>query len=166
MRHSKSVERIFLVFVGRKKYLLDSIQVTSVTSENNRRTAGITALSAFFLVGAVMSLGAAVSLAIPNDLLGSMWRLNPRTHVSLSSLGVWATLLLLSVSMLCAVASVGLWRGSRLGYWTALSLIAINLIGDVTNVLLGTEPRAIIGIPIAASLLVYLLRKRTRNALG
>ncbi len=138
--------------------------VTSVTTETNRRTWGITALSAFFLLGAVISLGAGVSLAFPKGLLESMWRLNPRAHVSLSSLGVWAILLLLTVSILCAVASVGLWRGSRLGYWTAVSLIAINLIGDVTNVMLGTEPKAIIGIPIAASLLVYLLRKRIRNA--
>ena len=137
------------------KALVPKSQVTSVTTETNRRIWGITAFRAFFLFGAVISLGAGISLALTNGPLESMWRLNPRAHVSLSSLGVWAILLLVAVSKLCAVASVGLWRRSGLGYWTAVSLIAINLIADITNVLLNTESRTIIGIPIAASLLVY-----------
>jgi hypothetical protein len=39
----------------------------------------------------------------------------------------------------------------------------INLIGDVTNVLLGTEPKAAIGIPIVLAILAFLLSRRMRK---
>jgi uncharacterized membrane protein (DUF2068 family) len=125
---------------------------------------GITALSIFFIAGAAISLTASLSLLRPNSFLESMWRLNPRAQENLSSLGRWAVLLLATVSVFCAAAAVGLWRGSRWGHWLAIGLIVMNLIGDVTNVLLGTEPRAIVGIPIAAAILLYLLSKRVRSS--
>jgi uncharacterized membrane protein (DUF2068 family) len=93
-----------------------------------------------------------------------MWRLNPRAQDNLSSLGLWAVLLLAIVSLSCATAAIGLWRGSRWGLWLAIGLIATNLIGDITNVLLGTEPRAIVGIPIAAAILLYLVSKKVRSS--
>jgi hypothetical protein len=37
-------------------------------------------------------------------------------------------------------------RGSRWAYRVAVSLIAINLTGDIANTMLGTEPRAIVGV--------------------
>ena len=86
-----------------------------------------------------------------------MWRINPRAHENLTSLGLWAVLLLLTVSIFCAAASFGLWWTPRWGYRLAVGLITINLIGDVTNVLLGTEPRAIVGVPVAAAILAYLM---------
>ena len=129
-----------------------------------QRLRGITALSIFFLAGAAISLTASLSLLRPNNFLESMWLLNPRAQENLSSLGLWAVLLLATVSVFCAAAAIGLWRGSRWGHWLAIGLIAMNLIGDVTNVLLGTEPRAIVGIPIAAAILLYLLSKRVRSS--
>jgi uncharacterized membrane protein (DUF2068 family) len=127
------------------------------------RLRGITALSIFFLAGAAISLTASLSLLRPNSFLESMWRLNPRAQENLSSLGRWAVLLLAIVSLFCATAAIGLWRGSRWGHWLSIGLIATNLIGDVTNVLLGTEPRAIVGVPIAAAILVYLLSNKVRE---
>ena len=128
------------------------------------RLGGITALSIFFLAGAAISLTASLSLLRPNSFLESMWRLNPRAQENLSSLGLWAVLLLAIVSLFCATAAIGLWRGSRWGHWLAICLIATNLIGDITNVVLGTEPRAIAGIPIAAAILLYLLSKKVRRS--
>ena len=139
-----------------------------VPKESLARTAhrprGITALSIFFLAGAAISLTASLSLLRPNSFLESMWRLNPRAHENLSSLGLWAVLLMATVSVFCAAAAIGLWRGSRWGHWLAIGLIATNLIGDITNVLLGTEPRAIVGIPIAGAILLYLLSKKVRSS--
>lgn len=117
----------------------------------------ITALSIFFLVGALISLTASLSLLLPNSFLRSMWRLNPRAHENLSSLGLWAVILLGAVSLFCAAAAIGLWRESRWGYRIAIGLMVVNLVGDVTNVVLGTEPRAIVGVPIAATILIYLV---------
>ena len=124
------------------------------------RPPGITALSIFFLAGAAISLTASLSLLRPNSFLESMWRLNPRAQENLSQLGLWAVLLLATVSVFCAAAAIGLWRGSTWGHWLAIGLIGTNLIGSITNVLLGTEPRAIVGIPIAAAILLYLLKIR------
>ena len=123
---------------------------------------GITALSIFFLAGAVISFVASISLLAPDSFLRPMWRLNPRAQENLSMLGFWAVVLLGTVSLLCAAAAIGLWRTARWGYWLAITLIVVNLIGDVTNVLLGTEPRAIVGVPIAGLILAYLLSKRVR----
>ena len=132
--------------------------------EIETRRWGITALTVFFLAGAAISLTAGISLFLPNSFLGSIWRLNPRAHEKLTSLGVWGSILLSTVSAFCAAAAIGLWCRLRWGYWIAVCLIGINLIANVTNVLLGTEPRAIVGIPIAAAILAYLMRKRVREA--
>jgi hypothetical protein len=103
------------------------------------------------------SLIASISLLLPNGFLELVWRLNPRAHENLSGLSLWAVLILSTVSMCCAAAAIGLWRGSRWGHWLAVGLILTNLLGNVTNVVLGTEPRAIVGVPITASLLAYLI---------
>ena len=127
-------------------------------AEAKNRTRGITALSIFFTVGAFISLIAGLSLLFPDGLLEAMWRINPRARMELGSIGGWAIVLLLAVSMSCFIAAVGLWRGNVWGHRVAVALIAINLIGDLANTLLGTEPRAIVGVPIAALLLWYLLK--------
>ena len=136
------------------------------TKSESRRPWGITALSVFFLAGAAISLTASVSLLLPGSSLKWMWRINPRALESLTSLGFWAVILMLTVSMFCAAASLGLWRTSRWGYWFAVGLITINLIGDLANVVLGTEPRAIVGVPVAAAILAYLTSKKVRKLFG
>ena len=121
------------------------------------RPRGITALSIFFAAGAAIAFTAAVSLLLPNSFLAPLWRLNPHGHESLVKLGSWAVLLMLTVSALCAAAAIGLWRCARWAYWLAVGLIFTNLLGSLGNLLLRAELRAIVGIPIAAALLAYLL---------
>ena len=60
------------------------------------------------------------------------------------------------------MAAIGLWRRAKWGYKIAVGLIAINVVGDVANTLTGVEPRAIVGVPIALTILIYLFRKRVR----
>lgn len=127
------------------------------------RPAGITALSVFFAAGALISFTSCVSLLFPGSFLEPMWRLNPRAREAFTGMSGYAILLLSTVSAACASASVGLWRGKRWGYLIALALFIFNLIGDITNVLLGVEPRAIIGIPIVALLLWYLSTQNVRR---
>ena len=48
--------------------------------------------------------------------------------------------------------------------WLAVGLILTNLLGNAINVVLGTEPRAIVGVPIAAAVLAYLMvSKKVRD---
>src|SRR5712664_918730 len=91
-----------------------------------------------------------------------MWRLNPRGHDGLVHIGLWAVALLFAASLACAAAGIGLWRRTRWGHATAITLIAINLFSDLVNAVVGTEPRAIVGVPIAFALILYLMSKRVR----
>src|SRR5947208_14670648 len=127
------------------------------------RPIGITALSLFFLFGAGASFVSFISLLFPGSFLEPIWRLNPRARAGLGGWGVWAVILKGSVCLACALAPVGVWRGARWGYWLAVSLLAINLLGDILNVFLGTEPRAVIGIPIALAILAFLVSRRARR---
>jgi hypothetical protein len=126
-----------------------------MTTASRVRPVGVTTLSVFFWGGALT-----ISLSLPGSFLERLWRLNPRAREGLAEIGAWAILLMGAVSVACAMAAAGLWRGSRWGYWLALTLLAINLIGDIANVLLGTEPRAAVGIPIVIAILVFLLVSR------
>jgi hypothetical protein len=131
--------------------------------ESETRPIGITALSVFFLFGATMSFVASVSLLFPGSFLEPMWQLNPRAREGFAGIGAWAVVLMCALCIACASAAVGLWRGARWGYRLAVALLAINLLGDIVNVVLRTEPRAVIGIPIVVAIFTFLMSKRVRR---
>src|SRR6266480_5395422 len=134
-----------------------------MTRELHARPFGITSLIIFFLAGALISFLASVSLLIPLSFFEAMWRVNPRGHEGLVHIGLWAVVLLFAASISCAAAAIGLWRRARWGHRIAVTLIAINLMSDLVNAVMGTEPKAIVGVPIAFALLLYLSRKRVRD---
>ena len=128
-----------------------------------KRPIFITALGVFFIFGFLMSLIAAISLIFPGNFLESMWGLNPRAHESFRRIGIFAILLLLPVSAACLIAGIGFLRLRRWGYWLGIALLVVNLAGDIINVIVGIEKRAIIGIPIALVLILALLRNNVRK---
>lgn len=131
-------------------------------AQSPKRPLGIAALSVFFVVGCLISFTAGLSLLVPR-FLEPMWRLNTHGHEGLLRIGLWGVALLFGASAFCAVAAIGLWRGARWGHIVAIVLITINLLSDLVNTIFGTEPRAIVGVPIALALLFYLMTKRARN---
>jgi len=128
-----------------------------------KRPVGVGTLSFFSLVGAVVAGVAAVSLAFPGSLLEPMWQLNPRGHQGFERMHGWAVLLLAGVSGVCGITGIGLWRRRRWAYTLAVAGLSIHLMGDILSVVSGTEPRAIIGIPIVVALLVYLSRSHVKG---
>lgn len=130
------------------------------------RSTIVTAFVAFFALGACIAFVAAVALLTPGGFLEPIWRLNPRAQIAFASLGGWSIVLMSGVSALCLSAAVGLWRRKRWGYYLAIAILIINLIGDTTNVLLGTERRAVIGIPVALILLWLLSRRSMHTYFG
>ena len=58
---------------------------------------------------------------------------------------------------------LGLWRGQPWGYRLAIALLTVNLLADITNVVLGVEPRAALGVPIVAAMLAFLASRRVRS---
>ena len=127
------------------------------------RPNGIVALTALFLFGTVASFVSFVALAFPGSLLEPLWKLNPRAHEGFATMGPWAIVLMCVVCLACALTSVGLWRGTRWGYWLGVVMLAVNLLGDIANVLVGTERKALIGVPIVVVILIYLASRRVRS---
>ncbi len=104
-----------------------------------------------------MSFVAALALLLPDSGLQTMWRFNPQAQIGLAALGSWAIVLMLAVSGACGVAAVGLWRGAAWGRAAALTVLAVNLIADIGNAFYRGDLRTLIGVPIAAVLIGYLL---------
>ena len=126
------------------------------------RPFGVIALIMLFAIGTCASFLSAVSLLFPGSFLEPIWRLNPNARAGFSRIRSWAIVLMIAICIACIFTAAGLWRGRRWGYWLAVVMLVINLGGNVVNVVTGTEPRALIGIPIVGAMLAYLLRKRTR----
>jgi hypothetical protein len=126
------------------------------------RPGSVTALAIFFAVGATISLVTIVALLFPGGVLEPLWRLNPRARTGFATLGAWAPVLLAAVGLGCAAAARGLWSGRRWGRRLAMAPLAVNLAGNSVTVVLGMEPRALVGIPIAALLLLFLATARVR----
>ncbi|HME35351.1 MAG TPA: hypothetical protein VKF84_08940 [Candidatus Sulfotelmatobacter sp.] len=124
------------------------------------RLLGITTLSLFFAFGAVMSGLAAVMLLFPGSMLDPLWRVNPRAREGFAGLGVWAVLLMAVVCLACVTAATGLWRCRRWGLWSALAILGVNLVGDAANAALAHDWRALIGLPVCAAMILYLLAHR------
>ena len=135
-------------------------------TRSNVRPIGITALSLFFWFGTLASGLSFVSLLFPGSFLEPMWRLNPHAREGFAAIGAWAVLLMFVVCLACIAAATGLWRGARWGCITAVVMLSVNLIGDIANVVTGTEAKALIGVPIATGLIVYLMTKRVRAFFG
>src|SRR5215212_1951250 len=120
----------------------------------------VTVLILLFVIGVIASLISIISLTFPGSFLEPVWKLNPRAREGFAQMGGWSILLMSLVCVTCLLTAIGLWRGLRWGYWLAVLVLMINLVGDVLNVLVGTDRRAIVGIPIVLLLLIYLLRSK------
>jgi hypothetical protein len=119
-----------------------------------------TVLILLFVIGVIASLISLISLTFPGSFLEPVWKLNPRAREGFARMGGWSVLLMSVVCVTCLLTAIGLWRGLRWGYWLAVIVLSINLVGDVINVVVGTDRRAVVGIPIVLLLLIYLLRSR------
>lgn len=120
-------------------------------------------LIALFAIGTCASLTSAISLLFPGSFLEPIWRANPRAHEAFSHFTGWAIVLMGIVCIACLSTVIGLWKQRWWGYWLAVLMLISNLIGDLINVISGAERRAIIGVPVALLILVYLLRRNIRD---
>jgi hypothetical protein len=114
-------------------------------------------LAAFFAFGATMCALTTGLLLVPGTALDSLWRFNPDAHLAFQSFGNWSLVLMLTVGTACFFAAIGLWCGTRWGTRLAVIILALNMIGDLTNALFRHDYRALIGLPIGAAMISYLV---------
>lgn len=127
---------------------------------------GIKLLAGFFVFGAMMSGLAALTLFWPGTALDSIWTINPDGHRAMSAAGTGAAA---GMAVLCAIMSStarGLWLRHRWAWWVALCIFAVNAVADLTTAAVQHNPRTLIGVPIAAMIISWLLRPRVRSQFG
>jgi len=129
------------------------------------RPAGVVALSAFFALGAAISLCTAIALLFPGRALEPMWRLNPDAHAAFLAMRGWAIMLMAVVSAGCALSAIGLWQRAPWGRYLAVGLLAVNLLGDTANAIVRDDRRTLIGLPIGGALIAYLMSGRVKAAM-
>jgi hypothetical protein len=130
---------------------------------SRQRPPGITALSGFFVFGAAMSGLTCFLLLFPGTGLDPIWRLNPQAHEAFRGMGIWAVALMMIVCAACALAARGLWIRAPWGQRLALGILTVNLIGDLANAVFRGDLRTLIGLPIGAVLIGYLLTPQVRE---
>ena len=118
-------------------------------------------LASFFAFGCCMCAVTIVLLVFPGTALDAIWRLNPDGHAGFQTIGNWSVAIMLAVGAACGFAAIGLWRGARWGTRLALVILVLNMIGDLVNSVWRGDYRALIGLPIAAAIIVYLLRSKS-----
>jgi hypothetical protein len=122
--------------------------------------------AAFFAFGATMCGSTIGLLLFPGTAFDSLWRVNPEAHSAFQSFGGWAIFLMLGVGLGCAIAAIGLWSGTRWGVRLALVILSVNILGDLINVFVRHDYRALIGLPVGGAMIFYLafapaLRKKS-----
>ncbi len=131
-----------------------------ILEDRSNRSLGITAISWFFIFGALMSALTVTMLLFPGSVLEPIWRLNPRAHQHFILVGSWAVLLMAVVCVACTIAGCGLWKRAHYGYSMAVAILILNLVGDSANALIFYDWRTLIGLPIGGIMLCYLVVKR------
>ena len=98
-----------------------------------------------------------LALLFPSSEWEVMWRLNPEALPAFQAMGSWAILLMFSVATACAMAATGLWIRARWGLRLAILILLVNMAGDMGNAIIRGDLRTLIGLPIAAAMIWYLL---------
>lgn len=129
-----------------------------------RHPIGIILLVIFFTAGALICCIVMLALAFPGSFLESIWRLRPDARLELEQFGDWSIALMAAVGAACGVAAFGLARGAEWGRQLAIGVLTVNLVGDTFNAIFRRDLRTLLGLPIGA-LMIWYLMKRTPTRL-
>ncbi len=126
------------------------------------RPRGFIPIGVFFIFGATMAGYAAITLFRPGTILDALWALNKQGHAGLLPFGRKAGLLFSLLSGMLATAAIGWSRRRHWGWTLGVTIISINAAGDLVNIARGERLKGAVGVAIAGSLLIYLMRPKVR----
>ena len=128
------------------------------------KTRGFTAIGIFLFFGAIMASLAATTLLWPGTALDRIWALNPAAYKQLAPLGGIVGIFFLVLGVALTTAGIGWFRRRLWGWKLAVVIIATQVLGDVVNCFRGDLLRGGVGIIVASSLLLFLLRSKVKTA--
>jgi hypothetical protein len=123
---------------------------------------GLPAIGIFLLFGTVMAFLAGTTLIWRGTFLDRMWVLNPRAYEELAPLGKPAGFLFLLVAVALILAGTGWLKRRRWGWQLTIAIIGMQVLGDSISILLGRTVQGLIGVAIAAAVLLYITRPYVR----
>jgi len=124
-----------------------------------RHPIGIILLVIFFTAGALICCIVMLALAFPGSFLESIWRLRPDARLEFEQFGDWSIALMAAVGAACGVAAFGLARGAEWGRQLAIGVLTVNLVGDTFNAVFRHDLRTLLGLPIGALMIWYLMKR-------
>ena len=128
------------------------------------KTRGFTPIGIFLFFGAIMASLAATTLLWPGTALDRIWALNPAAYKQLAPMGGIVGTFFLVLGVALTTAGIGWFRRRLWGWKLAVVIIATQVLGDVVNCFRGDLLRGGVGIIVASSLLLFLLRSKVKTA--
>lgn len=104
-----------------------------------------------------------VSLLTPGGALEVIWRVNPQARAAFAAMGPGSLVLMGAVCIACVLAAVGLWRRLERARLLAIAILSVNMVGDLDAAVVRGDPRTLVGLPIAALLIAYLMGSTVRR---
>ena len=117
----------------------------------------------FLLFGCSMAVLAGTMVLWPRTALDRLWSLNPAAHKALAPFGSSIGLLFYVLSIVLVTAAVGWFKHRTWGWRLTVAIISTQAVGDFVNLIKGDSLRGCIGLLIAGSLLIFLLRSNIRT---
>ena len=126
------------------------------------RPAFVSVIVVFLALAAILSLTVGGALVAPHSPLSMLWRMNPHAQLGFAALGTLGVALMIVLAALSSLVALGLWVGTRWGWWLAVTGLVLNAVGDLVRALT-VEPRAALGVPVVAAVLLLLMRTNVRR---
>ena len=124
---------------------------------------GIKLLAFFFVFGAVMCTLTIVTPTYPGSVLEPLWRVNPEARTAFTNMGPSAFVLMIVLGTACPLTAIGLFTTAEWARRLAGAVLVVNLLGDALGAMIRNDPRTLIGIPIAAAMVWFLLSRTVRQ---
>jgi hypothetical protein len=110
-----------------------------------------------------MAVLAGTMLLWPRTVLDRLWSLNPAAQKAFAPFGNSIGPLFYVLSIVLVTAAVGWFKRRIWGWRLTVAIISTQLVGDFVNLIRGDFLRGCIGLLIAGSLLIFLLRSNIRT---
>ena len=94
----------------------------------------------------------------PGTVLDRLWSLNPAAHEEFVPFGSSIGILFFVLSIVLVIAAAGWFKHRIWGWRLTVAILSTQVIGDFVNLMRGDFLRGSIGLLVAGTLLLFLLR--------